>query len=338
MTESRLRSLVALADTGSVRAAAVQLYVTESAVSSAVTGLARELGVPLVERVGRGVRLTPAGEAYVTYARQIIGLLEQARAAARGEGDPSRGRLRLAAVTTAADQLLPGLLAGFRAAWPEVELALEVGPRRVVWDLLADHRADLVIAGRPPAALAQDGTAPRPLAALPQGDTVPRPQVGVLPQGGPVSRPQVGVLAQAGPAPRSQVRVLAVRDNDLVVVAAPSVAFDLARTPWVLREPGSGTRVTAEAYLAEHDVSPPTLVLGSNGAVVAGAAAGLGAALVSRDAVRAELADGRLTVVKAPGTPLSRPWHAVAGPVVTATTRLFLDHLLAAPDWHPPRP
>ena len=298
MTESRLRSLVALADTGSVRAAAMQLYVTESAVSSAVTSLAKELGVPLVERAGRGVRLTPAGEAYLTYARQIIGLLEQGRAAARGESDPAHGRLRLAAVTTAADQLLPALLAGFRAAYPEVELTLEVGPSRHVWALLAEHRADLVIAGRPPSRLDRRAAAYAPDAAA--------------------------------------RRVLAVRANELVVVAASPLRFDLASTPWVLREPGSGTRVTAEAYLAEHDVSPPTLVLGSNGAVIAGAAAGLGAALVSRDAVRTELADGRLTVVPAPGTPLSRPWHAVAGPVVTATTRLFVDHLLAAPGWHPP--
>jgi len=284
MTESRLRSLVALADAGSVRAAALRLYVTESAVSSAVTALARELGVPLVERAGRGVRLTPAGEAYVPYARQVIGLLEQGRAAARGEADPARGRLRLAAVTTAADQLLPGLLAGFRAAWPQVEVTLDVGPSRQVWARLGEHLADLVIAGRPPA----------------------------------------------------QARILAVRANELVVVTAPSVRFDLAATPWVLREPGSGTRVTAEAYLAEHDVAPPTLVLGSNGAVVAGAAAGLGAALVSRDAVGSELADGRLTVADEPGTPLSRPWHAVSGPVPTATTRLFVDHLLAAPGWAPP--
>jgi len=59
MTESRLRTFVALADTGSVRAAAERLYVSESAVSASVAALARELGVPLVERAGRGVVLTP---------------------------------------------------------------------------------------------------------------------------------------------------------------------------------------------------------------------------------------------------------------------------------------
>lgn len=290
MTEARLRSLVAVADTGSVRAAARRLYVTESAVSAAVAALTRDLGVPLVRKEGRGVRLTPAGAVYAGYARQVLGLLEEGRAAARGAADPGRGPLRLAAVTTAADELLPALLASFRARWPDVELALEVGSRRQVWSSLAAHEADLVLAGRPPAEAA--------------------------------------------------ATVLARRPNELVVVGAPDVAagFALARTPWVMREPGSGTRATAEAYLAEREVAPPRLVLGSNGAVIAGAAAGLGVALVSRDAVGAELDAGRLAVVGAPGMPLDRPWHAVAGAAPTPTTMLFVRHLLDAPGWRPAGP
>lgn len=287
MTEARLRTFVALADTGSVRSAARTLYVTESAVSAAVAALTRDLGVPLVRRVGRGIRLTQAGTVYAGYARQVLGLLEEGRAAARGAADPGRGQLRLAAVTTAADQILPELLASFRARLPEVELALEVGPRRRVWSSLAAHEADLVLAGRPPAEVA--------------------------------------------------ATVLARRPNELVVVAAPGVAagFGLSRTPWVMREPGSGTRASADAYLAERDVSPPRLVLGSNGAVIAGAAAGLGVTLVSRDAVGAELDASRLVVVGAPGMPLDRPWHAVAGAAPTATTLLFVRHLLDAPGWVP---
>jgi DNA-binding transcriptional LysR family regulator len=285
MTEARLRTFVALADTGSVREAARRLYVTESAVSASVTALARELGVPLVRKAGRGLRLTPAGTIYVTYARQVLGLLEQGRAAARGAADPARGTLRLAAVTTAADQVLPDLLAGFRARMPQVELALEVGPSRQIWGSLAAHEADLVLAGRPPAG--------------------------------------------------SATKVLARRPNELVVVGAPDVAsgFEPATTPWVLREPGSGVRATAETYLDEHGVRPPNQVLGSNGAVIAGAAAGLGVTLVSRDAVGADLATGRLVEVDAPGMPLDRPWHAVSGPAPTPTTLLFVEHLLSAPGW-----
>jgi DNA-binding transcriptional LysR family regulator len=279
MTESRLRTLVALAATGSIRAAANRLTVTESAVSASVSALARELGVALVEPAGRGLRLTPSGVVYAQYARRVLGLLDEGAAAAAQVLDPERGRLRLAAVTTAGEHLLPSLLAGFRKKHPNVSLALEVAPSVQVWDLLTSHEVDLVIAGRPPS----------------------------------------GVDA----------RVMATTPNELVVAAAPAVAenFDWAGTAWLLREHGSGTRTTVEAYLQAQDVSPPHLVLGSNGAVVAGAVAELGAALVSRDAIAHQLADGRLVVIPAPGTPMSRPWHAVAGAYSGPATWLFVRHL-----------
>ena len=281
-TQSRLRTLVALAAAGSVRGAAARLTVTESAVSASIAALARELGVPLVEPVGRGLRLTPSGTVYARYARRVLGLLEEGAAAAAQELDPERGRLRLAAVTTAGEQLLPTLLTAFRRRYPGVALTLDVAPSEQVWDLITSHEADLVIAGRPPAGV--------------------------------------------------EVRVVATRSNELIVVAAPAVAaaFDWSSTPWLLREEGSGTRVTVEAYLKSQDVAPPRLVLGSNGAVVAGAVAELGVSLVSRDAVTDQLADARLVEVPSPGIPLRRPWHAVAGAYSGAATWLFVRQLRAA--------
>ena len=116
-----------------------------------------------------------------------------------------------------------------------------------------------------------------------------------------------------------------------MVVGSPAVAgdFDLERTTWLMREAGSGTRETCEALLASLDVAPPTLTLGSNGAVVAGAAAGLGVTLVSRDAVRGLLAAGELVEVPVPQTPMRRPWHAVTYPRATAATEVLVVHLLA---------
>ena len=152
-TAARLRAFVAVADTGSVRAAARRLVVTESAVSAAVAALTREVSVPLLERAGRGLRLTPAGHTYSGYARTILGLHEEALAAARGTVDPEHGLLRVAAVTTAGEHVLPAVLASFRQRHPGVDLRLDVGTREHVWSLLSAHAVDLVIAGRPPRAL-----------------------------------------------------------------------------------------------------------------------------------------------------------------------------------------
>jgi LysR family transcriptional regulator, low CO2-responsive transcriptional regulator len=279
-TPARMRALVALADTGSVRAAASRLVVTESSVSSAISLLAAEVGVPLVTRDGRGVRLTAAGKRYADYARRILGLHAEAIAAARGEADPEHGSIRLAAVTTAGEHLLPALLASFRAEHPGVVLGLEVAPRGRVWPMLAHNEVDLVVAGRPP----EDVTA--------------------------------------------QVR--AVRANTLVAVGAPTLSpdFDPASVTWLLREPDSGTRATTTALLSRLDSAPTHMTLGSHGAVVAAAVAGLGVTLVPRQSVQAHLDSGALVELLVPGTPLERPWHLVTQPAASPSTELLVAHLL----------
>ena len=117
--------------------------------------------MPLVEREGRGLRLTTAGRTFAGYARTILGLHEEALAAARGDLDPERGRVRVAAVTTAGEHVLPASLAAFLRRHPGVDLRLEVGTSEHVWALLDAHEADLVIAGRPPPGLDGGGRARR---------------------------------------------------------------------------------------------------------------------------------------------------------------------------------
>jgi DNA-binding transcriptional LysR family regulator len=278
---------VAVADAGSVREAARRLTVTEPAVSAALAALAREVKAPLAERDGRGLRLTAAGHAYAAYARRILGLHEEALAAARSGSEAGRGLVRVAAVPTAGEHLLPTALASFLAAHPAIDLRLEVGPSERTWAMFAAHEADVMIGGRPPAHAA---------------DAVIR----------------------------------ATRPNLLVVVAAPALAraFDPSATRWLKREPGSATRAHGEALLAALDADPPMLTLGSTGAVIAGAVAGLGATLVPREAVRDRLAAGELVEVPVPGTPLRRPWRAVTHEVVPAAAGLLVAHLIGHSDWH----
>lgn len=278
MTIVQLRSLVAVVDHGSVTAAAASLWVTPSAVSAAVIALQREVGVPLIAKEGRGVRVTSAGAVFASYARTVLGLLEEAAGAAAAADDPAKGRVRIAAVTTAAEHVLPRALASFRREHPHATLDLEVAPRDQVWAMLVAHDADVVVAGRPPAGM--DG----------------------------------------------QLR--GTRANDLVVVAAPQQTTDPFAATWLLREPGSGTRATALAYLDDLGEDPPLLTLGSNGAVVAGAVAGLGVTLTPRDAVARELAAGELVVLELPGTPIERPWHLVTAATATPTVELLIVHLL----------
>jgi DNA-binding transcriptional LysR family regulator len=149
MTPARLQSFLAIVDCGSARAAAAKLHVTESAVSASLAALQQDVGVPLFERRGRGLGLTESGAVFASYARQILGLLDESAVAARSAVAPEAGRLRLGSVTTAGEYLLPGLLASFRATYPDVEVTLEVGVRDHILHRLADHHLDVVVAGRP---------------------------------------------------------------------------------------------------------------------------------------------------------------------------------------------
>ena len=150
ITLTQLRSFLAVVRTGSVTAAADDLIVTQPSVSAAITALSGELGTPLLERDGRGVRPTPAGRAFEPYATDVIGLLETGRQAAREAAAASARTLRIAAVTTAAESFVPALMRAFSLVAPDVRLGLSVGNRGQVLDWLVTHQADVAFGGRPP--------------------------------------------------------------------------------------------------------------------------------------------------------------------------------------------
>src|ERR671918_1501195 len=147
ITLTQLRSFLAVAETGSVTAAADELYVTQPSVSAAVSALSKELGVELTARLGRSVELSPAGKAFAPFAAHVIGLLDQGGRAAREAADVAARELRIAAVTTAAEHIVPQLVQEFSTRHPELTLALDVGNRERVFREGASHRADVAIGG-----------------------------------------------------------------------------------------------------------------------------------------------------------------------------------------------
>jgi LysR family transcriptional regulator, low CO2-responsive transcriptional regulator len=150
LTVTQLRAFLAVARSGGVQSAAEQLHVSQPSVSAALGALARELGVQLVEREGRGVRLTEAGAAFEPYAAEVLGLLDQGRQAAIEADGTRKARIRVVAVNTAGEYLLPPLIQAYRREHPGAEILLEIGNRATVFERLTSHRADLGVGGRPP--------------------------------------------------------------------------------------------------------------------------------------------------------------------------------------------
>jgi DNA-binding transcriptional LysR family regulator len=274
VTVTQLSAFLAVVRHGSVTGAAEELVVTQPSVSAAVAALERELGVDLTERAGRNVRPTAAGEAYARYATDVLGLLKEGSEVASEVAEGSGQRLRIAAVTTAGEHLLPPLIRSFSEHHPELRVSLHVGNREEVFRRLDAHEADVAITGKPPEDRAIEG--------------------------------------------------VAFLDNEFVLITAPGDALakrtwvavdELAGTPWLMREQGSGTRRLCEVYLASHQLEPSLLTLGSNGAIKNAARMGLGIALQSREAVEHELGFGLLATIKPRGGLPKRSWFVVRSTV-----------------------
>src|SRR5262249_32412235 len=150
VTLNQLSTFLAVAREGSVSAAAEKLYVTQPSISAAVAALSKEIGVDLTERVGRGIGLTAAREAFRPYAADVLGLVQEGRQAAQEAPDSSTRNLSIVPVATAAEYVVPSLLGAFASVHPEIRLALEVANRATLFDRVREHDVDVAIAGRPP--------------------------------------------------------------------------------------------------------------------------------------------------------------------------------------------
>ncbi len=293
ITLTQLRSFLAVVRSGSVTSAAEELVVTQPSISAAVRALTRELGTPLLERDGRGVRPTAAGRAFSPYATDIIGLLERGRRAAIEASGQAESGLRIAAVTTAAESFVPLLLKRYASRNPDVDLTLAVGNRDRVLELLLRREADIGFVGRPPS-------------------------------GGRAGR----IKSQAV---RPNELVLAGAPDEPLTKKSSVTAAELNGSRWLLREQGSGTRTANEDYIAANGLTVRTLTLGSNGAIKQAVRSGLGISFLARDSVAGELESGALAVIPLTNVPPGRPWHVMRSAVgpSPATVGDFFDFAVA---------
>ncbi|GGQ86563.1 MULTISPECIES: LysR family transcriptional regulator [Streptomyces] len=264
-----LELLLAVARLGSLGAAARELGITQPAASSRVRSMERQLGVALVDRSPRGSRLTDAGALVTDWAGRIVEAARAFDAGAQALRVRRDSRLRVAASMTIAEYLLPGWLLALRAGRPDTAVSLLAGNSTAVAERLLAGEADL---------------------GFVEGLTVP-------------------------PGLDSAV----IAHDHLIVVVAPAhpwarrrrslPASELASTPLILREKGSGTRQVLDTALG--GLARPLIELSSTTAVKAAAVSGAGPAVLSELAVGEELALRRLVQVPVEGVALARDLRAV---------------------------
>ena len=290
ITFRQLRLFQALADTGSVSAAARALHVTQPTASMQLKEVSQAVGLPLYEVIGKKVHLTDVGKELAATARDMTqswASFEQSVDAVKGL---SRGKLRVAVVSTA-KYFVPRLIGSFCKQHPAIDVALEILNRDGVVKRLRENLDDLYIMSMPPADM-----------ALHDEVLMPNPIVVIAPMADPLAK-----------SPRLSLK-------------------DLAGRRFILREPGSGTRMAADQHFRQQRFQPDVrLELGSNEAVKESVAGGLGIGVLSRHALHGLDKENGVRVVDVQGFPLPSAWHMVhhAGQKLSPVALAFRAHVLA---------
>lgn len=269
-----LELLVGVDDHGSLSAAARALGIAQPNASRSISRLERQLGVRLLDRVVTGSRLTTDGTVLVHWARRT---LEDARAlldVAAGLHGETAAEVTVDASMTVAEHLMPLWLGAFRAAHPETTVHLRVRNSTAVFDAVSSGACDVGFVETP---------------AVPRG-------------------------LHSTVVARDRLVVIVPPDHKWARRRSPLTSGDLAATPLLVREPGSGTRTTLELALSEYWVAAPILELGSSAAIRTAVAGGVGPAVLSTLAVHESTRRGEVRVVEVDGLDLSRELRAVWRP------------------------
>ncbi|WP_428825859.1 LysR substrate-binding domain-containing protein [Azonexus sp. IMCC34842] len=149
LTLRQLQIFVVAARHLSYARAAEELHLTPPAVSMQLKQLEDNVGLPLFERLGRGVALTGAGEMLVHHALRVLGEIKDAEANLQGLLGAETGLLSVGLVSTA-KYFMPKLLAKFAQEHPGVEVQFTVGNREALLQKLQDNAIDLAVMGRTP--------------------------------------------------------------------------------------------------------------------------------------------------------------------------------------------
>jgi DNA-binding transcriptional LysR family regulator len=289
ITFRQLRLFLALADTGSVSAAAKLMHVTQPTASMQLKEVTQSVGLPLYEVVSKKIHLTAVGQDLAVTARtmaQAWDVFEHNVDATKGL---SRGKLRVSVVSTA-KYFMPRLIGSFCKRYPEIDVALQILNRDGVVQRLRDNLDDLYIMSMPPV-------------DMDLGDEIFMPN------------PIVLIAATQDPLTKRK--------------AVPW--GELTERRFILREKGSGTRMTGDQYFRKLKFRPDIrLELGSNEAIKESVAGGLGLGVVSRHALHGLEKEHGVKVVDMAGFPLPSAWHIVhpASKKLSPLALAFKQHLI----------
>lgn len=254
--------------------AAAVLRLTQPTVSEHIRALEDDLGVRLLDRLGRGAAVTPAGQVLMDYARRLAALQREARQAVDAFQGSMSGALLVGASTIPGEYVLPALVGRFKVKYPEISITLLIGDSQTVVDWVVEGRAELGVVG-----------ARLPQRLVDYRELMPDEEVVILPPG----------HRWHG---RTHVTLDELRSEPLIVRERGS---------------GTRAALEAALAQAGVDLGAFRIVgeMGTTGAIKQAVKAGVGVSMVSRRAVEEDGRYGALIYVSVGDLPVRRAFYAV---------------------------
>jgi DNA-binding transcriptional LysR family regulator len=270
----RLEIFAKVAELGSFSRAAEALFLTQPTISEHIRALEDELGVQLLDRLGRGATPTRAGELMLGYARRMLALSREARQALDQFQGRLSGQLVVGGSTIPGEYLLPSLIGQFKAKYPDISISLLIGDSRQVSAWVDDGRAEVGVVGARPS--------PRTLVSR---ELMPDELVVVLPAEHPL-------------AGRKSVTLADLKREPLIVREQGS---------------GSREALEHALGEADIDLTALRVVgeMGSTQAIKQAVRSGVGISIISRRAVEDECKAALLSCVKLKDLRVSRYFYLV---------------------------
>jgi DNA-binding transcriptional LysR family regulator len=236
-----------------------------------VKELEAAVGLPLLDRLGKRVQLTEAGQVFYGYVRRTLILLDEAAIALEGLRGIERGTLKVGASVTVGIYVIPAALGAFKKRHPGLAISLEIGNRGQVQEAVLRNELDLAVVG----------------------PSLKDPDLQSL----PFMHDELVVIAPAGHplAAERKLTLRQLREEPFILREAGS------GTRWAVEK--AARRAGVRLLIG--------MELGSNGAIKHAVESGLGLAVISKYAIALERSNHRLEVLDVEGFPLRRQWHIV---------------------------
>jgi DNA-binding transcriptional LysR family regulator len=147
MNVDQMKAFHKVAATGSFTKAARELFLTQSAVSQQIRALEDEVGVRLIDRSGKRIRLTGEGEALLTYTERLFDLHEEIETLFGSLRTLQKGKIAVGATAVIGTYFMPAVINAYHRQYPGIEMDLRMGNSEQILRMILDREVDLGIAG-----------------------------------------------------------------------------------------------------------------------------------------------------------------------------------------------